>query len=58
MYRICWKSLITGTTGNGEYILTCNDAEEWINTLTKMYPYIEHWIEPNLSLAIQNVRLI
>lgn len=57
MYRICWKSRLTDVSGHGEYILNHDEAEEWINILTKKYPEIEHWIEPNLSLAIQNVSL-
>lgn len=57
MYRICWKSLITGFVGNGEYIFSHNDAKQMIDTLNEKYPYIKHWIESNLNSAIQNVRL-
>lgn len=57
MYRISWKSRITGCTGNGEYMFTHDDAKEYINSLNEKYPYIEHWIESNLELSIKNVNL-
>jgi hypothetical protein len=57
MYRICWKSLLTGLTGNGEYMFNHDYAKEYIDILNKKYPYIEHWIESNLDLSIQNVKL-
>jgi hypothetical protein len=57
MYRICWKSQLTGFIGNGEYMFTHDDAKECIDILNKKYPYIKHWIESNLNVAIQNVKL-
>ena len=57
MYRISWKSLITGFIGNGEYIFSHDDAKEYIDILNKKYPYIEHWIESNINIAIKNARL-
>jgi plastocyanin len=45
MYRIAWKSLVTGFEGRGEFMFTCEEAENMVAKLTVEYPEIHHWIE-------------
>jgi len=45
MYRIAWKSRITGFTGHGEYILSFKDGTNLIKELDEEYDYMEHWLE-------------
>jgi len=45
MYRIAYQVLSTGLSGNGDFCLTKEDAESWIQHLNKEYPDINHWIE-------------
>lgn len=44
-YRIMWKSRLTGTTGNGEYVDE-EIARAWLEKANKEHPEIEHWLEP------------
>ena len=46
MFRIAWRTE-TGLTGNGDYILTMDLANAWIQHLRKEYPYMYHWVERN-----------
>jgi len=43
MYRICWSHALT--SGHGEFCLTKEQAEAWIERLTKAHPDMNHWIE-------------
>lgn len=45
LYRVYWKSTLTGATGNG-LPETKAAAEAAANHFNLNYPYIEHWIEP------------
>lgn len=46
MYRIAWRSKITGFTGHGEYILSFKNGTDIIKELDEEYDYMEHWLEP------------
>jgi hypothetical protein len=45
MYRICWRSRLTGYEGRGEP-LARSVAESWIAALNESHPNIDHWLEP------------
>ena len=45
MYRISWKSKVTGCTGNGNYMFTLEGVTEYIKMLNKEYPELDHWME-------------
>jgi hypothetical protein len=45
MYRIAWRSKITGFTGHGDYILSFTDGTKLIKELDEEYHYMEHWLE-------------
>ena len=46
MYKICWKSKITGATGCGEPVFTTEkSAQDTADYFNKDYPYLEHWVE-------------
>jgi len=44
MYRISWISE-NGTSGSGQYCLTLEQANSWVETLIEKYPYMQHWVE-------------
>ena len=46
MFRIAWKSSMTGYEGAGEYILEDDKASQEVERLNTLIPYISHWIEP------------
>ena len=46
LYRVRWRSRITGQTGGGEGLLTRQCAAEWVRAMNREWPQIEHWIEP------------
>jgi hypothetical protein len=54
MYRIVWQ-MPNGFTGNGEYVLTLELAQAWLEDLTRQYPYIQHWIESDTAVRKQDV---
>lgn len=47
MFRIAWKSKITGATGHGNWFpkdqLTILNA--WIEKMEEEYPELDHWVE-------------
>ena len=45
MYRIAWKSLYTGFESHGEWCLSREVAEAWMEHLKKGDPMLCHWIE-------------
>lgn len=45
LYRIMWVIRASGITGNGDYCLTKEVAEEYIKSLNTMCPELDHWIE-------------
>lgn len=45
MFRIAWKSNLTEVAGNGEYMFSKDEAEEWLAYLNNKHPEITHWIE-------------
>lgn len=49
MYRIAWKSIITGASGAGDYVLTMKDAEDEIVALNALYPEVIHWVEEGIA---------
>lgn len=44
MYRIVWQE-VNGFTGGGDYVLTLEAAQAWLEDLTKRHPDMRHWIE-------------
>jgi hypothetical protein len=46
-FRINWEERDTKVAGHGEYCLTLQEARDWIHSLNKKHPEIEHWIEQN-----------
>ena len=48
MYRIAW-STSTWETGNGEYCLSLEVAQDWVNRMKTKYPDMRHWIEEQPS---------
>ena len=46
MYKICWKSKVTGATGRGEPVFTTKkSAQDTADDFNENYPYLEHWVE-------------
>jgi len=45
MFRIAWKHNLTYVAGNGEYMLSKDEAEEFVAYLNNKYPEMTHWIE-------------
>ena len=43
MYRIAWSC--NQTVSHGEFCLTREQAEAWIEYLAKSHPDMSHWIE-------------
>jgi len=50
MYRIMW-SMPNGDSGHGEYCLTLEAGQSWIEYLRTKYPDMQHW----LDMRVQNV---
>jgi len=48
MYRIVW-STNTLHTGNGEYCLSLEVAQAWVERMKRKYPDMRHWIEEQPS---------
>ena len=48
LYRVHWKSLRTGKTGQGDRIMSQAQAQAWADELNARTPnyYLKHWIEP------------
>jgi hypothetical protein len=42
-YKICWKSKITGYTGEGEPVLDEAEANQIVEDLNKEWTDLEHW---------------
>jgi len=47
MYRIAWKSKVSGLSGNGQYNLSEKEAKEQVATLSKEFPLATYWYEAN-----------
>lgn len=45
LYRIAWQSQVTGISGHGEYRLTLEEADAWVNEGNQKYPWLRHWKE-------------
>ena len=47
-YRVHWKSLRTGKTGQGDRIMSKTEAQAWADELNARpcNHYLKHWIEP------------
>ena len=46
MYRIAWRSLLTGLRGGGEFCLDKTTAKDSVKPLNREYAgIIHHWIE-------------
>ena len=49
LYRISWRSLLTGFQHTGENMFTSLEIEEIVETLNKRHKdVIFHWVDPNL----------
>jgi hypothetical protein len=44
MYRIMW-SMANGKSGHGEYCLTLEEGQALIESMTKKYPDMKHWLD-------------
>jgi len=44
MYRIMW-SMPNGDSGHGDYCLSLEEGQAWIERMTKMYPDMKHWLD-------------
>jgi len=48
MFRICWKET-NGTSGNGEFCLSYECAQDWLMRLKRKHPDMKYWIEEQKS---------
>ena len=44
LYRISWKSRITGVEGKGNRGWSYDIASDWVIALNKRYPELMHWV--------------
>lgn len=44
LYRISWKSRITGFEGKGKRGFSYDIANDWVIALNKKYPELMHWV--------------
>jgi hypothetical protein len=44
MYRIMW-SMPNGDSGHGEYCLSLEEGQAWLNYLARKYPDMKHWLD-------------
>ena len=52
LYRIAWRAIETGATGNGDYCLSFDNASKYIKDLNSDYKNsIVHWIEAMPSVS-------
>lgn len=50
MYRVAWKSLVTGISGAGEcFAVDFAQLERFVNEANRTYPEVFHWIEACVS---------
>lgn len=45
MYHIVWKMKARDYGGNGEYCMTLEQAKDYVASLNKEYPELNHWYE-------------
>jgi hypothetical protein len=45
MFRIAWKSKVSGSSGHGEYCLTEERAKEEVKGMNKDFPLSTFWYE-------------
>ena len=45
MFCLCWRSKITGATGQGTMALDRATAQAWLKEAKAKYPELEHWLE-------------
>ena len=50
MYRVMWRSKITGFCGRGEP-MSKENAQVWADWGNENHPDIEHWIEEEAACA-------
>jgi hypothetical protein len=50
LYRISWTDP-NGNAGHGEYSLSLELAQNWIDHLEKKYPTMRHWMELDPTCA-------
>jgi hypothetical protein len=43
-FRIAWRTLVTGVSGHGEYFLSYENGQSFLNSLKK-HTDMEHWME-------------
>jgi len=44
LYRIEWRMLTTDYNGHGDYCLTFEEAQVWIETMNTKYRDMHHWM--------------
>jgi hypothetical protein len=45
MYHIVWKMKDRDYSGNGDYCLSLDQAKDYVVSLNKEYPELNHWYE-------------
>lgn len=45
LYRIAWKFRKSGATGTGPWMQSRETVEAWLETLSRRYQDVEHWVE-------------
>ena len=49
MYRIVWRIIHNGVTGNGQYMFNLDEVKEIVISLNKKYPDMEHLYECKIA---------
>jgi hypothetical protein len=44
MYRVMWRD-IDGKSNHGEYCLSLEEGQAWIDYLRKKHPDMKHWLQ-------------
>ncbi len=44
-YRCCWRSLLTGKTGHGEWLKYRDQAQAGVDFGNQLEKHIIHWLE-------------
>lgn len=49
IYRVCWRSKLTGAVGYGSWFLERGTVEAWIMFGDEFFPEAEHWVEEGIA---------
>lgn len=45
LYRLAWKFRKSGATGTGPWMQNRERVEAWLETFSRRYQDVEHWVE-------------